>query len=218
MTLVIFTVIFFLIVNRHWIRSLIEGLVKPKVKSKNLNDKNILNFIESKTGLKLQNIKLIDTRATWAMMSGLPSRPYLILSYDAYRNFSKDEFQWLLLHEAGHFLLLHNIKMIFLQLGFLALGFYILLQFNLYLEPLLLSILLAILFSILYVQATRRFEYEANYFALSKMDNPKGLKNMYEKARKRWMNKGRKEDTLWHKLFNVWVLDIYKDLVKKATI
>lgn len=217
MAFLTFIVIFFLIVNRHWIRSLIEGLVKPKVKSKNLNDKNILNFVESKTGLVLQNIKLIDTRATWAMMSGLPSRPYLILSYDAYNNFSKDEFQWLLLHEAGHFLLFHNIKMIFLQLGFLALGFYITLQFNPYIGPLLLSVLLGVLFAILYVQITRRFEYEANNFALSKMDNPEGLKNMYEKARKRWMDKGRKEDTLWHKLFNVWVLDIYKDLVKRAT-
>lgn len=218
MTFLIFIVIFFLIVNRYWIKSLIEGFLKPKVKSKNLSDKNILNFIENKTGLKLLNIKLIDTRATWAMMSGFPSRPYLILSYDAYKNFSKDEFQWLLLHEAGHFLLWHNIKMVFLQVGFILTGFFILFRINTFLNPFLLSILLGLLFAILYVQITRRFEYEANYFALSKMDNPKGLKSIYEKARKRWMNKGRKEDTLWQKLFNVWVLDIYKDLVKKATI
>jgi Zn-dependent protease with chaperone function len=217
MAFIIFVLIFLGVVNRSQIKSIFEGFVKERSKSEDLRDFQLLNFIKEKAGLKIRKIKLLDTKATWGMMAGLPWMPYMILSRDAYENFSKDEMQWLLLHEAGHYKFWHSSKMFFLQLACIFLGFFLLLQTNNEIPSLLLALSLAILFAILYVQITRNFEYEANYFALSKMDNPKCLKNMYQKAKERWRKKGKPEDTLWQKLFNVWILEIYKDLAKKPS-
>lgn len=211
MAFIFFVLSFFLIVNKHLIKSFFEGFVKGKDKSEDLRDEKILNFIKDKSGLKLQKIKLLDTQTTWGMMAGLPGSPYMIISKDAYENFSKDEMQWLLLHEAGHYVLWHNPIIIFQQFLLLFLGIFVLTQFN----YLWLGFLMGVLLSVVHTQMARAYEYEANYYALSKMDNPKGLKNMYQKAKERWRKKGKEKDTLWQKMFNVWILDIYKDLVKE---
>lgn len=212
----IFAITFFLITNRHWIRSFIEGFIKGRANSKDIKNQEILNLIRNKTGLKLSKIKLLDTTRVWAMMAGLPPMPYMVISKDAYENFTKDELQWVLLHEAGHYVLWHNVKMIVLHLIFIVVGFLALLNLNFYINPLIPAFLLGILAAIVYTQLARRFEYEANYYALSKMDNPKGVKNLYKKAKKRWSIRGDNKDGLRRRLFNVWILDIYKDLIIKA--
>lgn len=213
MSFLVFFLSFFLIVNRYWVKSFFEGLVRAKVRSKDIKDPKILKFIKSKTGLSLKKIKLLDTDTTWGMMAGLPGIPYMVIARDAYENLSNDELQWLYLHEAGHYKLWHNLKMIFLQLGFLVSGYFIL-QTNFY--PLLLAALLGVIFAIIYTQIVRNFEYEANYFALKRMDNPKGLKNLYKKVEKRWYKNKIPKDTLWDWLFKIWLLEIYKDLAIKA--
>lgn len=212
----LFVLSFFLIVNRYWIRSFLEGFTTGRAKSKDIKDQKILNLIKNKTGLKLTKVKLLDTNKTWGMMAGIPSMPYMVIAKDAYENFTEDEMQWLLLHEAGHYILWHNIKMMLLQLFFIILGLLILMNFNTYINLFILSLGLGIIFAIVHTQIARKFEYEANYFAISKMDNPKGLSNMLVKAQQRWRKKGLKEDTLWQRLFNVWLLDIYRDLDKRV--
>lgn len=89
-------------------------------------------------------------------------------------------------------------------------------SFGIMYNQLIFALVLGILLLTMNTQLSRSFEYEANNYALSKMDNPKGLVNIYEKAKTRWRKKGKKEDTLVHKMFNVWILDIYKNLVRKA--
>lgn len=78
------------------------------------------------------------------------------------------------------------------------------------------AILLAIAGAIVYPQIVRRFEYEANAFAVARMDHPKKLKTLYAKAKKSWKEKGASEDTSIHKLFNIWHLGIYTDLMKSV--
>lgn len=218
MIFILFVLIFSLIVNRYWIRSFIEGFTTGRANSKDIKDDRILNLIKDKTGLRLSKIKLLDTNKTWAMMAGLPTMPYMVISKDAYENFTKDELQWVLLHEAGHYILWHNAKMIVLHFVFITVGIFIIVQFSNLLDPLLLSVLLGIFSAILYTQIARKFEYEANYFALSKMDNPTGVENMYEKAENKWRKKGIEKDGLFQRLFNVWILDIYKDLIIRSKI
>ncbi len=218
MNFILFVLIFFLIVNRYWIRSFIEGFTIGKANSRDIKDEKILRLIKDKTGLRLSKIKLLDTNKTWAMMAGIPSMPYMVISKDAYENFTKDELQWVLLHEAGHYVLWHNVKMISLHLVFIILGLFVLTQLNIFLNPFILALLLGILSAIIYTQIARKFEYEANDFALSKMDNPTGIKNMYEKAKNRWRKKGIEKDSLYQRLFNVWILDIYKDLIIRSKL
>lgn len=95
---VFFIIIFFFVANRSWIKSFLEGFIKERPSARSLEDNDTLRFIENKTGLKLRKITLLETTATWGMMAGLPTFPYMVISRDAYENFSKDELQWLYLH------------------------------------------------------------------------------------------------------------------------
>lgn len=212
MNQLIFILIFLYIVNGDRIKSFFEGFVKERAKTQDIKDKKILDFIKEKAGLKLDKIMLVETGTTWAMMAGLPSMPYMIVSKDAYENFSKDEMEWLFLHEAGHYILWHNLKIAGLQLLFIVTGVVLIANFN----HIFLALLLGFLLPILDTQIARKFEYEANDFALKRMNNPKGLENIYERAKQRWRSKGKVKDTLMHKLFKIWTLDIYKNLQAKA--
>lgn len=201
--------------NRVWIVPFLERFTSKKAVSKDLKDKVILALIEKKTGLKLTKIIILDTEKIWGLMAGWPMKPYMIISKDAYKGFSKDEMQWLLLHEGGHYVLWHSGKMILLHVIFLITGYLVLTKLG---GNMSLGLFLGILFAVIYTQIARRFEYEANYFALSRMDNPKGLDKLYEKAKQRYGKKGMTENSFWRKLFKVWNLDIYKDLLDKSKI
>jgi Zn-dependent protease with chaperone function len=157
----------------------------------------------------------METDKVWGMMAGLPPKPYMVISNDAYENMTKDELQWVLLHEVGHWVLGHNIKMILVQAVFILIGFFILQYIHVY--QWLLAVFLGILLAAIHTQVARLFEYEANSYALSRMDHPKNLESILERATNRWRNKGKK-DGIKEKLFNVWILDIYKDLVAKAKV
>lgn len=210
MTIALFVFLFFFITNRYWIASFWEGFMKGKPQARDIHDPKILRFIQKKTGLALRKIKLLDTQTTWGMMAGIPGMPYMVISKDAYETFTKDELQWLFLHEAGHYVLRHNVKSVLVQGALLAIGTGILIV----VPHLLAAILLAVVGSMIYPQIARRFEYEANAFAVARMDSPKKLKTLYAKAKKRWKKKGISEDNVIHKLFNIWHLGIYKDLMK----
>lgn len=215
MSFILFALIFLYTVNRYWIRAFIEGFTTGKPTSTDIKDEKILDLVKNKTGLKLSKIRLMDTDKVWGMMAGMPPKPYMVISKDAYENMARDELQWVILHEAGHWVLGHNIKMALLQAVFVLVGLFIL-QNNTYISPLILAPMLGVLLAIIHTQIARLFEYQANGFALARMDNPKGLENILERAKERWRKK-RRSDGLKEKLFNVWILDIYKDLVSKAT-
>lgn len=210
MTIALFISLFFFITNRYWIASFWEGFTKGKPEARDIRDAKILRFLQKKTGLTLRKIKLLDTQTTWGMMAGIPGAPYMVISKDAYETFTKDELQWLFLHEAGHYVLRHNVKSVLIQGAILIIGIRTLLM----IPHAIVAMLLAIAGSIVYPQIVRRFEYEANAFAVARMDHPKKLKTLYAKAQKRWKKKGVSEDNQMHKLFNIWHLGIYKDLMK----
>lgn len=210
MIIPLFIFLFFFITNRYWIASFWEGFTKGKPHTQDIHDPKILRSIQQKTGLRLRKIKLLDTQTTWGMMAGIPGMPYMVISKDAYENLTKDELQWLFLHEAGHYVLRHNIKSVFVQGALLAIG-----VGTLIMAPhIFLAMLLAIAGSAVYPQIARQFEYQANAFAVTRMDHPEKLKTLYTKAKKRWKKRGIFKDTVFHRLFNIWNLDIYKDLMK----
>lgn len=219
---IVFTFSFLFIVNRSILYAFIEGLLHRKIQNnppKDITEKSILNFIYKKTGLKLSKILLFDTDKLWGMMAGFPPKPYMVVSTDAIKRLDKNEMEWLYLHEAGHFVLWHNTQMVLLQLLFIIIGSVVLMiiHFNNFLLDWNSSILLSIVFSIIYFQIARYFEYQASAFALQRISNPYGIVTLAKKAKIRWFG-NRKEKSIYHQLFNTWIYDIYVNLVKFAKV
>lgn len=213
MSVVIFIIIFLILCNRFWFNAVLESFQQEKTKVEILEDQELLNFIREKAGLKISKIKILDTNKVWAFMGGIPGFPYMVISKDAYENFSKDELEWLVLHESGHYVLWHNVKCIFLQALLIIVGLFLIT--NLSITNVISAVILGIIFPIIYIQIARKFEYEANDFAMSRMTNPKALTTIYDKAKIRWKKKGQGENSLTQRLFSIWTFKIYEDLIDK---
>ena len=57
-------------------------------------------------------------------MAGLPFWPKIILSEGLYKSFNRDELEWVILHEAGHCVLWHNLQAFLIQVFILLFTLY----------------------------------------------------------------------------------------------
>lgn len=178
---IIFSLIFLFISNWFQLLTFTSAIWQGKTEKKKLEDSWIYDTISKKTGLKLSNITLFKDEKMYGMMAGLPFWPNMILSDGLYKTLNKDELEWVILHEAGHCVLWHNLKAFFIELSFLSLGIFLIYFYKL---NFLGAILLAIILSLLCIQVIRwLIEYQADKFSIERVDNPKGVITAQEKFR-----------------------------------
>lgn len=161
-------------------------IIGPKHKTSSIDDKWIKSIVKKKTGLALLNITLFHDKKMYGMMAGLPFWPKMILSKGLYKSFNKDELEWVILHEAGHCVLWHNLQAFLIQMGILFFGVYIITLFKF---SLFLTSLFAVFLSFICVQILRwGIEYFADKFSISRVDSPEGVITAQEKFRKAYKN------------------------------
>jgi len=181
---VLFASIFLIVSNWFQIYSFLSILVGPRYKTSSLNDKWIKDTVKNKTGLKLLDITILHDKKMYGMMAGLPFWPKMILSEGLYKNFNKDELEWVILHEAGHCILWHNLQAFLIEMVILLFGIYLIKIAEL---NILLTILLSILLSLVCIQIIRwSIEYVADKYSIEKVDNPKGVISAQDKFRKNY--------------------------------
>lgn len=157
-------------------------IVGPRMKTKIVKDAWIEKILINKTGLHIPSFTLFHEQIPYGMMAGLPFRPTLIISEKLYKTFNKDEMEWVILHEAAHCLYWHSIIASLIEIFFIFIG-WIIIQTNH--SSLFISCIIAILFSIFCIQILRNvIEYQADNYAISKVDNPKGVITAQDKLRK----------------------------------
>jgi Zn-dependent protease with chaperone function len=147
------------------------SIKKGKDAVKIITDKKLLDVIFKKTGLRLASIRISSSQKLFGMMIGLPRYPYMILSQGLYDSFNKDELEYVLLHESGHYILAHSAKLAVLFISFLTIGFVCISN----IEIPLIWIAVALVIGLIQIQMSRIFEYEADNFTVSLMTNPKGM-------------------------------------------
>src|SRR4030066_1530533 len=69
-----------------------------------------ISLIKSKTGLQLESFRIIASPRLYAVMIGVPGKPYMLLSSRLNQEFTDSEKEYVVLHETGHYLLHHAIK------------------------------------------------------------------------------------------------------------
>lgn len=186
MSYIIFVIIFLFICNYFQILHFAKLVIGPKIKTEILKDDWINSVAKKKAGLNLKDITLFKDQKMYGMMTGLGPwiMPRMILSEGLYKNLNKDELEWVILHEAGHCVLLHNLQSLIIELIFLTSGLYLIStqNINLFLIP-----VLSLVLSIITIQIIRRLtEYTADMYSISRVDNPNGVITAQDKFRKNY--------------------------------
>ena len=180
----LFAFIFLFISNWSQIISFSSLFVGPKIKTSTIKDEWINNIVKKKSGLTLLDITLFHDKKMYGMMAGLPFWPKMILSTGLYESLDKDELEWVILHEAGHCVLWHNLQSFFIEMIKLTFGIYIIKisNINLFFVP-----VHAILLSIVSVHLIRwTTEYVADKYSINLVDKPKGVITAQDKFRKNY--------------------------------
>ena len=186
MSYIIFAIIFLFICNYFQIIHFAKLIAGPKIKTEILKDDWINSVVKKKTGLNLKDITLFKDPKMYGMMTGLGPwiMPRMILSEGLYKNLNKDELEWVILHEAGHCVLLHNLQSLIIELVFLGTGLYLIStqNINLFFIP-----ILSLILSILSIQIIRLMtEYTADMYSISRVDNLEGVITAQDKFRKNY--------------------------------
>ncbi len=176
-----FVLTFLFICNWFQLLTFLSAFWRKKIEKEKIEDKWIYETVFKKTGLKLLDITIFHDKKMYGMMAGLPFWPKMILTDSLLKNFNKDELEWVILHEAGHCVLWHNLKAFLVELSFITLGTLIIYFYELNLFGAILS---AIILSLLCIQAIRwLIEYQADRFSIERVDNPRGVITAQEKIR-----------------------------------
>lgn len=166
----------------------ISSLSKGKKPITFIKNKYISKFLFEKANVKVDNIKISESSLFFGAMVGIPRRPQLFLSRQLYEDFSKDELEYVVLHEAGHYKLNHSVKEMFIGILFFVIGSLILFK----LPSLLFATLLGLFFGIVMIQIAKLKEIEADSFSLRRIDKPKGMITATQKLFKAWEDKSSK--------------------------
>lgn len=181
-SLILFILIFLITSNYFQLMTFASLIVGSKIKTSTIVDKWIIKTIKDKTGLVLKNLIIFHDKKPYAMMAGIYPFPKLIISEEMYKVFNRDEMEWVILHEAGHCVLWHNLKAIIIEGLILTLGISFI---NLFQPSILMAAILSLILSILCIQIIRRFiEYEADKYSINKVNNPEGVITAQAKLRK----------------------------------
>ncbi len=140
-----------------------------------VEDDNITSFVAQKCYLVIKKIKIAESLKLFGMMIGIPGFPQLILSRKLYETFDKDELEYVLLHESGHYILKHGIKDFFWVISLNLIGIFVLSFVPNSLVAFIASITLGTVTGIMLIQIGRRHEVEADTYAVKLMDNPQGM-------------------------------------------
>lgn len=193
----VFLIIFGYLSNHVQFRGFFVQLKKSKVGGEKIEDKFITKLLKDKTGLNVKEIFLFDLNRPMGMMPGLPFKPHMILTRGLYKNFNKDELEYVVLHEAGHCLSWHLVKAIAIFSILAIVGIALIIRMNM---SLIFSAGLGIVLVVIFNNLARLLEYEADYFAVKRVENPKGMITATEKFAKAYG--GGLNISFWRKLFH----------------
>jgi Zn-dependent protease with chaperone function len=178
----IFVLIFLTLTNWFQLLTFTSAFFGKKISKETISDKWIYETIYKNTGLKLSDITLFKDKRIYGMMAGLPVWPKMILSEGLYKTLERDELEWVVLHEAAHCVLWHNLKAFLIEVFFIFTGVVTIAKYNLNFFE---SSVLSVVFSLVCIQLIRwLIEYSADKFSILRVSNPMGVISAQEKIRK----------------------------------
>lgn len=171
------------------IKNNIIRILGKKKPVEEVKDSFLTNLIAKKVGIKIESFRILKDDKPHGAMIGIPGKPIMLLSNDLYENFNRDELEYVILHEVGHYEFKHGIKIV-LFITFLTLvGVATINSIGVGSDSRFITMVLGISLGIVSIQFQKTTELEADSFAVSRVSNPKGMISATKKFRKSWQKK-----------------------------
>lgn len=193
----------------------LSSLKKEKNPITIINNQEIEDLIFGKTNINLQTIKISETTQPFGIMIGIPTKPQLILSRELYNSFDRDELEYVILHEIGHYKLRHTIIELIAVTLLLIIGILILKKIKASCYSIIIAVILGLVFGVFMNRLDYSHEIEADNFTLNKISNPLG---MIEATKKFQNYHGKKYTQVNNKLikFLFYRSNPYENRIKMA--
>lgn len=195
-----FTITFLLLANWHIFITTLTGLTTPQALYIKLEGQELSDYIREKTGVKINTFYMVNSDFLFGGMTGIPTKPIMTISRGMYESFSPQELHYILLHETGHYILNHLIKELIIQGGIILVAFLLFRSAKYSTLPLIiLALVLAVVAAIAVIQIMRRFEWEADDYALRHLEQPGSMIEATKKLKAAW--RGPDDNSLKQILF-----------------
>ncbi len=188
MSFLVYVIVFLYLSNYFQIHAFLSQIGKKKVNNK-IENHSFSKSLKDKRGLKIDEFFIFESKKPFALMPSFFNKPEIIISSKMYNTFNRGEMEWIMMHEATHYLKKHNLKAAGLQIiyglvGLSAVYYYSLSELS--------SLIVAALLSILFAQTNRRIiEKEADQVA-AKFCNPKDMISGAEKLKSYYFRKNNR--------------------------
>ena len=197
---IIFSGIFVFISNWHILITTFTGLLRPQSPYEKVENQKLTDFIQQKTGVTISYFYIVNSDSTFGGMTGIPTRPIMTISKRMYESFTRDELEYVILHEAGHYVKGHTVKEALVQLIVIVLGFSVFKMLKMPSAPILVgAVVSGIACGIVMIQFARSFEWEADAYALQHLEDPQSMIRATQKLQAAWL--GPSDESLTRKLF-----------------
>lgn len=180
---IVFALIFVYTTMWTQINLLLGGLGQKNSPVTIVQNDTLRKLIRDKTGIDIATIKISESNRPFGMMIGIPSKPQLVLSRGLYDTFSPSEMEYVVLHEAGHYVLWHSIIELLVGNVLLITGVLILKRIPQLPVSLLCAVAFGIVFGVVMIRLGRIHEYQADRYSAQHMTNPQEMIDATNKFR-----------------------------------
>lgn len=148
-----------------------------------IKDEKISQLVKQKVNVDIETIKITESDKPFGMMVGIPAKPQLILSRKLYETFTPDEIEYVVLHEAGHYVFWHSVVELVVGVLLLFVGIITLGKISSLPMSTLAALVLGLGFGVLMIGVGRVKEYQADTYSATHITNPQGMISATNKFR-----------------------------------
>jgi len=173
-------------------------ILKAKTRSefRVISDDKTMDLIKDKAGVSIKKICIVQSEKPYGLMVGIPARPILILSSNLYETFTKDELEYVFLHEAAHYKYLHSVREVIFSILLIFVGIIVVFALPVQAFSFVITVMLGVILGIINVQFAYLSELQADRFAIRNMSNPPALITAIEKFKEAWNGRGSRSTFL----------------------
>lgn len=198
---ILFTVMF-LIVSHWFIGPIIVQSLVQRVQSTSVEyNQDVVSDVQHQTGISFRSTTIVASKKPFATISGLFGFPMLSISTTLVEQFDEKEFEYVLLHEAGHYVRWHSSREVLATVAVFAFALPFFSKRNLWMkekrQQQKIAVIGGIIAGILLIQVQRMHEYEADMYALMKGTNPQAMISATQKFQAHWDGPSERTPIRW---------------------
>lgn len=188
-----------LVVVSQWqlIPLLVPSLSSDQGVTTKIDDEFIRGVARDKVGVELDSITLVNSERPFAFVTVAAPGAKVFISRVMYEGFEREEMEYVVLHELGHLQLQHQWKEVTWAVGLMMALYGLVLKLAPRGKRLIGVMIAGAVGGLLLIQIGRGHEYEADRYAVERLDNTSGAYGATIKLQRFYDANGKAYDEVW---------------------